>query len=369
MPSRLKRLAVVAVGALVAFTASKGFAEPSIAELKKEFIRPLEVPFPEGNPFTQVKAELGKMLFFDPRLSGQNHFTCAMCHNPSLGWSDGLALGFGEGMKHLGRRTPTILNLAWGELLMWDGRFESLEQQALGPIGAAVEMNQPLKKLVPKLKKFRGYVTLFNLAFPGEGLTLQNLAKAIATYERTIVSGIAPFDRWVAGEDGAISETAKRGFALFTGKARCVACHSGWNFTDDSFHDIGLPKTKDRKHLHIGDHMASMDHQAAGSVHIHKVDKGRGSLDQFKNSVEMQQAFKTPGLRNLTARMPYMHDGSLPTLVAVIEHYDTGGQKRPSLSAGMNPLNLSKTEKTDLLAFLKSLESVDPPVVLPILPR
>jgi len=359
-------LPLVAAGA-AALISSAAMAEMSLGEMKAQYQRPTETPFPDDNLYTKEKAELGKMLFFEPRLSGHNHFTCAMCHNPSLGWSDGLELGFGEGMNRLGRRTPTILNLAWADIFMWDGRFGSLEEQALGPIGASVEMNQPLEKLVPKLKKVPGYVTAFNVAFPGEGITLNNIAKAIATYERTVVSAVAPFDKWIAGDETAISESAKRGFKLFNEKARCVRCHSGWNFTDDSFHDIGLPPTKDRKHLHVGDHMASNDHNAKEAVHIHKEDKGRG--DNFPNNVKMQFAFKTPGLRNLTDRQPFMHDGSIGTVRAVIEHYNTGGVKRPSLSDEMKPLNLTKAEIDDLVAFLKSAESVDEPVTLPILPH
>lgn len=339
-----------------------------LAAMKADYQRPSEVPHPEENPYSDQKAELGKMLFFDPRLSGNNHFTCAMCHNPSMGWEDGLALGFGEGMKHLGRSTPTILNLAWSEIFMWDGRFGSLEEQALGPIGAAVEMNQNMKELVPELQRIPGYVTQFNIAFPGEGISLTNIAKAIATYERTIVSALAPFDLWVGGDENAISESAKRGFALYNTKARCNACHSGWNFTDDSFHDIGLPPTKDRKHIHASDHLASTNDHGKEVIHIHQEDKGRGDLDDFKNIVKMQYAFKTPGLRNLPSRAPFMHDGRLKTLMDVINHYNTGGIKRPSLSDEMKPLNLTEAEKKDLEAFMLTLVSNDKPQELPNLP-
>lgn len=353
--------------AAIAFGTTGALAQTPLAELKKEYERPTETPFPEDNLYTDHKAELGKKLFFEPRLSGHNHFTCAMCHNPSMGWGDGLALGFGEGMNRLGRRTPTILNLAWSESMMWDGRFETLEEQALGPIGASVEMNQPLKDLVPKLQKIKGYVTLFNASFPEDGITLENIAKAIATYERTIVSALAPFDLWVAGDEDAISASAKNGFDLFNDKANCSRCHSGWNFTDDSFHDVGLPITEDRKHLHVSDHLASNDHNMDKDVHIHKTDKGRGDI--FENNVKMQHAFKTPGLRNLTDRQPFMHDGTLASVRDVIVHYNTGGAKRPSLSDEMKPLNLTESEIDDLVAFLKSAESQDPPVTLPSLPH
>lgn len=305
---------------------------------KKDYVRPSEIPFPEDNPYTKEKAELGKKLFFDPRLSGADYISCATCHNPSFSWGDGLPTGFGHQMTQLGRRTPTILNTAFGELMMWDGRFESLEEQALGPMAAEAEMNQELDAIADELRAIPGYRVLFNVAFPQDGLTIDNVAKAIATFERTVISGTAPFDLWIAGEETAISEAAKRGFDLFNGKANCVACHAGWNFTDDSFHDVGLDDD----------------------------DLGRG--EHFPDNVKMQHAFKTPTLRNALERAPYMHDGSLVTLRNVVEHYDTGFVERASLSDEVRRLNLSEQEKDDLVAFMATLSSVDTRITMPLLP-
>ena len=307
-------------------------------EWTAEYVRPSTIPFPEDNPYSAGRAQLGQFLFFDPRLSGSNYISCATCHNPSFSWGDGLPTGFGHDMTRLGRRTPTILNAAWVELLMWDGRFESLEEQALGPMGAQVEMNQDLSVVADEIAAIPGYRTLFNVVFPERGVSLETIAMAIATYERTVVSGVAPFDRWVAGEEDAISEAAKRGFDLFNGKANCAECHAGWNMTDQSFHDIGLPDD----------------------------DIGRGKA--FPNNPKLQHAFKTPTLRNVSQRAPYMHDGSLPDLMAVIEHYDKGGVKRPSLSDEMKPFDLSAREKRDLVAFLRTLDGEDEPTVVPVLP-
>src|SRR5262249_26848561 len=159
--------------------------------------------------------------------------SCASCHNPALSWGDGLPRAIGHGMQQLGRRTPTILNLAWGHLLFWDGRASSLEEQALGLIASPGEMNMPLDELLSRITSIAEYRPLFEQAFPNESITKETVAKAIATYERTIVSGKAPFDRWVEGQSDAISEDAKRGFALFNGKANCAKCHGGWRFTDD----------------------------------------------------------------------------------------------------------------------------------------
>ena len=279
------------------------------------------------------------MLFFDPRLSGSDSISCASCHNPSFSWGDGLATGFGHGMTRLGRRTPTVWNLAWADLLMWDGRFASLEEQALGPMGADVEMNQNLNEVVNELSAIPEYRTLFNVSFPGEGITLENVTKAIATFERTLVTSVASFDKWIAGDEDAISESAKRGFDLFNEKANCAACHSGWNFTDGGFHDIGLPDD----------------------------DIGRGKV--VPGVTVLQHAFKTPTLRNVALRGPYMHRGSLASQEAVIDHYDDGFVKRDSLSADIKRLGLNDQEKTDLVAFLQTLTSNELAAQHPVLPR
>jgi cytochrome c peroxidase len=276
------------------------------------------------------------MLFFDPRLSGANYISCASCHNPALSWGDGLPRGIGHGMTILGRRTPTVLNLAWADLLMWDGRKASLEEQALGPMSTPAEMNQELAKLPEKLTAIDGYRQRFAAVFPGEVITVANAAKAIATYERTIVSGTAPFDRWIGGDETAISDSAKRGFVVFNTKANCSACHSGWNFTDNSFRDIGLADA----------------------------DIGRGKILDLPS---MQHAFKTPTLRDVERRIPYMHDGSVPTLLAVVDQYDRGGVQRPSLSEEVKPLHLTESEKTDLVNFMLTLTGENAPVHVPIL--
>jgi len=310
-------------------------------DMKKDFVRPAEIPFPADNPYSVTKAALGQKLFFDPRLSGSNWISCSTCHNPGFSWGDGMAHAIGNGMKTLGRRTPTILNLAWAELLMWDGRKHGLEEQALGPMTAPAEMNADLALLVDKLNTIPGYRADFATVFGDKGISGKTIGQAIATYERTIVSGEAPFDRWIAGDENAIGASAKRGFALFNGKAGCAQCHEGWNFTDGAFYDIGVGQ---------GD------------------DIGRGKL--FANSPKLKYAFKVPTLRDVARRAPYMHNGSEPTLEAVIDLYDRGGIDRPSRSELIKPLNLSDQEKADLIAFLKTLTGDRPaPVTIPELPR
>jgi cytochrome c peroxidase len=306
---------------------------------KAGFQRPAQVPFPAHNPYTPERAELGKALFFDPRLSGSNAISCASCHNPAFSWGDALPKGIGHGSKPVGRRTPTILNTAFAELLFWDGRAESLEEQALGPISAPGEMNLPQDQLVEKIRSI-GYEKQFAAAYPGEAISLQTIAKAIATFERTVISDTAPFDEWIAGRENAISESAKRGFDLFNTKAACVQCHSGWNFTDNGFHDIGIP----------GD------------------DLGRGK--HLPDITAVHYAFKTPTLRNVAHRGPYMHDGSEKRIEDVVLFYNQGGKaRRPSLSPEMKPLALDQREIDDLCNFLRTLTSQDKPVVIPTLPN
>ena len=237
-------------------------------------------------------------------------------------------------------RSPTLLNVAWMPRLGWDGKFKDLESVAFTPITGAANMNLPEPTLIARLSAIPGYVQAFSSVFGEEGITRHTIELALATYERTLVSQDAPFDHWIDGDENAISQAAQRGFDLFNGKARCSGCHSGWPFSDGSFHDIGIG---------------------------HDADVGRGRL--FPTSVKLRYAFKTPTLRDVARRAPYMHDGSVPTLADVIELYNRGGVDRPSRSELISPLNLSQQEKADLLAFLETLTSTPHMVDVPVLPR
>lgn len=330
---------VVVLGMASATSAQTGGVGASLYSLLESYRRPSSAPSPADNPTTAAKVELGKALFFDPRLSGSGAISCASCHNPALGWQDGLAKGVGDHGGELARRTPTILNTAWAEPLFWDGRAGTLEDQAKGPLASSKEMNLPHAQVVARVASIDGYVRAFETAFPGKPIDIDTVVQAIAAYERTIVSNKAPFDRWVDGDEAAVSDSAKRGFALFNGKAECASCHSGWRMTDDGFHDIGLPDT----------------------------DMGRAAV--FPGLVILEHAFKTPTLRNIAERAPYMHDGSLPSLEAVVDHYDHGFVKRTSLASQMRPLNLTAQDRQDLVAFLRTLSSEDDKVTLPNLPR
>ena len=314
-------------------------AAAAINAMKAEYRRPPLIPFPKENPYTPEKAALGKKLYFDTRISVTSAQSCASCHSPGFGWGDGLAVGVGHGMAKLGRHSPTIVNAAWGAIFMWDGRLADLEEQALGPIQSPGEMNMPIEVLMERLATIAEYKPLFTTAFPGTGLSPKTLAAAIATYERTVVSEQAPFDVWIEGNEQAISEEAKRGFVIFNTKAQCSTCHEGWNFTNDGFQDIGLASA----------------------------DVGRGQF--LPGVIKMKHAFKTPGLREIARRSPFMHDGSIATLEQVVEHYDQGGVDRPSRSDLVKPLGLTLQEKSELVAFLKTLTSHLDPTTVPVLPR
>lgn len=327
---------ILSCGLQAAFLAPVAAQDATEAQ-RAAFRRPDTIPFPKDNPYTPEKTVLGKQLFFDTRLSRDKNLSCASCHNPSFGWEVPFAQAIGAGGKPLGRHAPTTMNQAWSKNLFWDGRAPTLEAQAKGPIEADVEMDLPMSVAVKRLKEVAGYRDAFAKAFPKEGLTEATVLKAIATYERTLVTGDTPFDRWIRGDGRAMGDSARRGFAVFTGKGNCSVCHTGWNFTDDAFHDIGLP-TQDMGRMVVS--------KAAADQH----------------------AFKTPTLREITARAPYMHNGGVATLEAVIAHYVAGGQRRPSLSPKMKPLALSGEDTQDLLAFLRTLSSPQSTLAMPNLP-
>lgn len=316
-------------------------AQAGTPKVPDPWLRPVAVPFPPDNAPNADRINLGKSLFFDPRLSGSGFLSCASCHSPGLGWSDGLPTGIGHDFKRLGRATPTILNAVYQPLLMWDGRKPNLEAQALGPIESAGEMNMPLDELPKKLSAIPGYPPMFEKAYPGEGLTKETVGKAIASFERTIVSTESPFDRWRKGSKKAISESAQRGFDLFQNKASCSKCHQGFNFTDNGFHNIGVTS--------LGE----------------KEDEGRFAHRKVK---VLKGAFKTPTLRDIDLTAPYMHTGQYKTLEEVVDHYDRGGDVKTNLSPNIQPLNLTEQEKKDLVAFMKSLTGPAMRVEFPRLP-
>jgi cytochrome c peroxidase len=296
------------------------------------------VPIPADNPMTPEKVALGKQLYFDPRLSCDDTVSCASCHDPKKGWSNSTQFATGVRSQKGGRSAPTIINAAYSELQFWDGRAHLLEGQALGPIQNPIEMDHKLSDCVTKLNGVPGYREQFRKVFDTD-VTPENIARAIAAFERTVLSGNAPFDRFKAGQMMALSAAAQRGMTVFFNKGHCSACHSGPNFSDEAFHNLG-----------VGINNASPD---LGRYEVTKVVGDKGS-------------FKTPTLREIARTGPYMHDGSLKTLEDVIEHYSKGGTSNPQLDEEIFALKLTAEEKADLITFLKEgLSSPDYPDFAP----
>lgn len=292
------------------------------------------VPHPADNPPTAEKIALGKQLYFDPRLSLDKTISCASCHDPAKGWSNGEAFATGVNKKVGGRNAPTVINSAYYALQFWDGRAKSLEDQALGPVQNPIEMAMTLDDVVSRLNGVAGYKAQFQKVF-GTDVTSAGIAKAIAAFERTVLSGDAPYDKFKAGDKTALTEPAQRGMKLFFGKARCSACHSGASFTDSAFHNIGL------------------DSKDPGRVEISKIKGDTGAM-------------KTPTLRDVARSAPYMHNGSLKTLEDVVAHYNKGGNNNPFQDEEIFPLKLTAEEQSELVAFLKEgLASSQYPLIEP----
>ena len=303
---------------------------------------PTVVPVPPTNLNYAAKIELGKQLYFDGRLSKNDAVSCAFCHNPVTGFADPKQTSVGVIGQRGGRQAPTVYNTAFNPFQFWDGRAGSLEEQAIGPIHNPIEMAETHEHVTVKLNNIKGYRDQFHAVF-GTGVNIQGIGEAIAAYERTIISTKSAFDQFVLGDAKAMDESAQRGMNLFKGKARCILCHNGPNFTDNHFHNLGVPQVGPLK-----------EDLGRYNVTLRERDKG---------------AFKTPTLRSITETAPYMHDGAFKTLEEVVDFFDRGGKDNPNLSPLMKPLGLSPQEKTDLIAFLKVLTGESIPFEFPKLPE
>lgn len=291
------------------------------------------ITWPSDNPYDYKKAELGRLLYFDTRLSSDGTISCASCHEPSEAFSDRRQIAIGiKGQKGT-RHAMTIINSAYLPILFWDGRVKTLEEQCKIPIANPKEMtlykdpHEAHLECHERVKKIRGYRLLFKEVFNSEKCNLEQIAQAIATFERTILSGNSPYDRYVQGDLEAMSPLQIEGYKIFMNKG-CIDCHHGVNFSNGTFANIGIG-------------MDSPD-----------PDLGRYIVTKNKRD---WGAFKVPGLREVANTYPYMHDGSLSTLEEVIDYYDKGGNPNPNLHRLMKPLHLKQEEKKALISFLKAL--------------
>ncbi|WP_035958804.1 cytochrome-c peroxidase [Bryobacter aggregatus] len=288
----------------------------------------LPIRFPKDNPYTPAKRELGRLLYYDKRLSADGTVSCATCHDPKAGFTDGKAVSDGIRGQKGGRSAPTVFNRAYSLNQFWDGRAASLEEQAAGPMANPIEMGNTHDVVVSTLRGIPGYRARFKEVFGSEEFGLSEVTKAIATYERIVLSGNSPYDRYKAGNKKAMTAAQIRGMDVYFTQAKCDQCHEGINLTTNAYHNLGV----------------GMD----------KASPDEGRFAVTKNPADWG-AFKTPTLREIARTAPYMHDGSLATLEDVVEYYDKGGIANKNLDERIKPLKLTAAQKKDLVEFLKAL--------------
>jgi len=301
------------------------------------------IPWPEDNPYSVARAELGKVLFFDGRLSSNDVVSCAFCHEAAHAFSASTPLSRGVNGKLGVRHAQTLINRAWGKSQFWDGRAPTLEAQVIVPVANPDEMGMTPDAVVQKIRAIKGYGPLFAAAFGDSAITFDRIAQAIATFERTIVSGDSAYDRYLAGDKSALTKQQKDGLDFFNKKGECAECHKGPNFSDEKFANLGV------------------------STDLANPDPGRADVTKKRGDTGK---FKVPTLRDLVARAPYMHDGSVKTLSEVLDIYAKGGLPNPHLDTRLTPFYLDEETKRDLLAFLDSLngegwQRIKPPATFP----
>ncbi len=305
------------------------------------------VSVPDHNPQTPEKVELGKMLFFDRRLSGDGTMSCATCHNPELAYTDGQEISLSYPTTRNWRNTPTLINISFYKFLFYDGRVTTLEDQALFPIMSSFEMNLNLDYLEEKIRIVPEYTAAFKKVFNGD-VTRERIAMAIAAFERTLISANSPLDRYLKGENNALSVEAKKGYDIFTGKGKCAECHYGVNLSDDRFYALNVPENPE----HQNDPRITATRRFVAKVYHYEDFKNvNEDLGRYLVTKDMRdwKAFRTPTLREISATAPYMHNGFFKSLDEVIGFFDAGGGKGNSV---LKPLGLTAEEKKNLKAFL-----------------
>jgi len=325
------------------------------------------VPVPRDNPMSPAKVELGRLLFFDPRLSGDASTSCASCHNPEAGWGDGSDVSRGyPGTQHW-RNSQTVLNAAHYTKLFWAGEVTSLEGQAEAAATGNVAGNGDPIMMEERLRQIPEYVRRFKAVFGTDRPLIGDVWKAIAAFERTLVSSPdqVTFDRFAKGDARALGEEAKRGLALFQGKAGCIQCHSGPLASDENYHNLGVPKNPAFEEDPLRQITLRFQHYSRGVPEplYRAADRDLGLYYTTKRD-EDKGKFRTPTLRELKYTAPYMHNGAFFTLEEVVDFYDQDGGQDPGKSPLLRPLRLSAQDKKDLVAFLLSLSS-DKPIVVP----
>ena len=319
----------------------------------QHWLLPAEIPQPENNKMSAERVALGEKIFFDPRLSVSGQTSCASCHAPERGWADGFPGSMRLMGERMARNSPSLVNVAFHSLYAWDGKNPSLEDQALGSQSMTGSLQAGSKEQgitdanlgVERIRKLAGYQDAFAKAYSGETVSKETIAKAIASFERSLVSRDTPFDRWLRGDAAAMTPPQVNGFRVFLDptKGNCATCHSAPNFSDNGFHNIGLKQWGEPN-----------------------ADVGRFKL---KAVAAMKGAFRTPPLREVGHSAPYFHDGSAARLQDVVDHYVRGGDVRSNLSPNLKPLSLTDQERADLVSFMQALSTPYVPYDFPRLPR
>jgi cytochrome c peroxidase len=322
-------------------------------------------PVPSNNPQSPEKTELGKMLFFDRRLSGDGTMSCATCHIPELGFSDGQAISLNYPTTRNWRNSPTLINVAFNRFLFHDGRAETLEDQALFPMMSAFEMNQNLDFVEEEIRSVPEYLKLFKDVFGDDDITRERMAMAIAAFERTLVSRNAPLDRFLSGNMEALSPEATKGYEIFISKGRCTECHFGINLIDDKFHALNVPEHPE---FQADPRVAATRRFVAKVYHYEDYRKLQDDPGRYLISKDKKdwRAFKTPTLRDITKTGPYMHNGVFESLDDVIDFFDKGGGAGNTV---LKPLNLNSEEKRALKVFMvEALSGDDINIIYPKIP-
>lgn len=288
----------------------------------------LPLQWPKDNPYSKAKWELGRTLYYDVRLSADSSLSCASCHSPKLAFADGSPNSLGIRGQRGNRSAPTVINRGYSLAQFWDGRAGTLEEQAKGPMANPIEMGHTHEGITSRLKEIPGYRKMFAAAFGSDAITIDLASKAIATFERTVLSGNSPYDRYQNGDKKAMTPSQIRGMDVYFDKAKCDQCHEGINFTTNAYHNLGVGTDKPEP------------------------DPGRFAVTKEARD---WGAFKTPTLREIANTAPYMHDGSLKTLDEVVEFYNKGGIPNRNLDERIKPLHLTDQDRKDLVDFLRAL--------------
>lgn len=359
--------------ALLAFCAGLAFIHGEVSNTAQEprYSAPIPLGLPEDtweyysprrNPLTPAGIELGRKLFFDSRLSADGTISCSTCHKPELGFADGKAVAEGVGGKTGARNSMSLLNVTFANELFWDGRAATLEEQAVQPLINPVEMGNPsYQSVVERLRAIPEYVTEFRRTYGGE-ITIERVGMALASFERTLVSGDSPVDRFMAGDETALSEEARRGFAIFRGRGRCSRCHTFSEqmpfFTNFAYQNTGVAANHPN--------FESLARRAAAAAASDRSKELLEALGREPGGQELGRilvthqlfdlgAYRTPSLRNIAITGPYFHDGSAKTLAEVVRFYNQGGGANINIEPELHPLGLTEDEQRDLVRFLESL--------------